>query len=170
VTGDAPSLTLPRRCPFSPPLPPFPPAWLQELAHLLEVDYDSSAGESDPSSLPTSPEAVLTILKEVTDAAPAHFMAVVQSLQAQLQMQGAQPNAQFPYHAAAASRGAAMREVLAPGAGSAWAGRQASFEFTVELLSAADRAFAAAVAAMNSRTVSQLTAALSGRGDEDEDE
>jgi hypothetical protein len=107
-----------------------------------------------PHEAAASPEALLAALAAVTDAAPAHFQAAV-GMQLQL-LGGGQPGPSFVQDCAQAARGRALRELTAPGARSAWAGRPSTFEFAVNIVALTTPAFKAAWGAGLQHTMGQV--------------
>lgn len=83
-----------------------------------------------------------------------------------MQASGGQPGPGFVTQCVMAARGAAMREVLSSGTGSAWAGRPSSFEFAVNLVAEAEPAFRAVRARELQKNVTQLQGMLQGGGEE----
>jgi len=131
---------------------------LQELSLVLGLPVDT---EAPPSDAPASARSLASVLEAITDGAPSHFQAAVEGI---LQANNGATTPNFLSHAVLAARGAAMREVLARGSGSAWAGRPSTFEFVVELVARRDPAFKAAYAASVTHNAAQLNEALNGGG------
>ena len=113
----------------------------------------------DPQEAPASARTLASVLEAITDGAPTHFQAAVEGI---LQASGGKMSPSFLQHAVLAARGAAMREVLARGSGSVWAGRPSTFEFVVELVARSDPIFKAEYTALVTRNVAQLQEAMSG--------